>query len=96
MLGWQVRLAFICRLKDADVAPDDVLSGITEHPLRAVVPARDVAPRIQDADRVVVHAVKQDSQPLLGLPQPLGLVVEVRINRDHAAVGFSEFVLEID
>jgi hypothetical protein len=92
----QVGSAFSWRIEDADVVADDRVGGIAEHPLGAVVPAHDVAAHIETADGVLVHAIEQDAQPFLGLAQSLRLVVQFRIERNHAPVRLGEFVLQLD
>src|SRR4029079_16115153 len=96
MIRRKAGLALGRNIEGVNVAPDDRVRGVAEHALRALIPARDIATQIQTADGVIVHAVEQDAQPLLGLTEPFGLVVELRIERDHAAVRFREFVLQFD
>jgi hypothetical protein len=42
-----------------------------------------------------VHAVEQQPQAILRLPQPIGLILELRVDGDDAAVGFLQLRLQI-
>ena len=51
--------------------------------------------RREHADGVVLHAVEQQTQAVLGLAQLVGVRFELGVQRDHAAVGFLELGLKI-
>ena len=51
--------------------------------------------RREHADGVVLHAVEQEAQAVLGLAQLVGVRFELGVQRDDAAVGFLQLGLEI-
>ena len=57
---------------------------------RAGIPARDDTVRAQHADRVVLHAVEEQAQFVFGKPKPLGVVLQLGIERNDAAIGLVE------
>ena len=60
------------RVEAREAAADDLVRGVAEQPFRAGVPAGDLAVAAQHADRVVLHAVEEQAQAILGLAQPVG------------------------
>src|SRR4051812_19242060 len=56
------------------MAADDFLRCIALDPSSAIVPARDVPVGVEHEDRVVLHALNEEAEPLLTCAQvPLGL-----------------------
>ena len=58
-------------VEDAEVLPDDLAAGVARDPLRAGVPAGDVALGIEHEDRVVADGLHEEPEPFLALPQGL-------------------------
>ena len=95
VLGGNVEIALGRRVEAGEAAADDLVGGVAEQPFGAGIPAGDLALRRQHADGVVLHAVEQQAQPVLGLAQLVGVRLELGVQRDDAAVGFLELGLEI-
>ena len=67
--------------------------GVAEQPLAAGVPGGDDAVRAEHADGVVGDAVDQQVQLLLGEPQAVGLLGELRVQGHHFAIRVHQFVM---
>ena len=53
------------RVKDGKMLPQDLLFGVSLDPLGAFVPARNMAGRIEKADRVIFDAVDQEPEEIV-------------------------------
>ena len=61
------RLDVVTGIKDGEVASDDFPGRITLQTLGAAVPADNVAAAVEEKDRVVLHAVDHQAEPLFAL-----------------------------
>ena len=78
-----------------EAAADDLVGGVAEQPFGAGVPAGDLPLAAQHADGVVLHAVEQQTQSILGLTQLVGVDLELGVERHDAAIGFLQLLLEL-
>ena len=95
MLGGNVEIALGSQVEAGEAAADDLVGGVAEQPFGAGIPAGDLPLRRQHADGVVLHAVEQEAQTVLGLAQLVGVRFELGVQRDDAAVRFLELGLEV-
>ena len=77
------------------VATHDFVGLIAEEALAADVPADDLAVGSEHADRVILDAVEQHAQAVLGAAEPFGLAIQLRVQRDDPAVGLLQFDLHV-
>src|SRR5690349_20881526 len=54
-------LNFFARIKNREMFADDLLGGVALEPLRARVPAQDVAVRIEGKNRIVIDVLDEES-----------------------------------
>ncbi len=95
MPGGNVEFALGSQVEAGEAAADDLVGGVAEQPFGAGIPAGDLPLRREHADGVVLHAVEQEAQTVLGLAQLVGVRFELGVQRDDAAVRFLELGLEV-
>src|SRR6185503_10012561 len=66
------------RVEDREALPDHLGRRIALQAARPLVPAHDAAFGVEHEDRVVLHAVHQQPEALLALPQPLLVLAPLR------------------
>src|SRR6185312_17171530 len=71
-LGGHAGGAIFLRVEAREMLADDFFRRVALDALRARIPAADLAVRIEHEDRVVRHALYQQTELLFGTPQGFG------------------------